>query len=222
MENEAASGVKRVLVASAYILFVMLVITVVGWIMIPDGQRIVTHTNHMGQPDGYSSKAVGLLGLPIFALILAGILVLLARIENLSSVVTVLWVAAMTPFVVLQGLTVWTALGRKADMNAIIWGTFGLLLIVVGNYFPKLRRNRISGIRTPWTLSSELSWNKTHRIGGKLTVLYGLVILVCAFLLDSMALIHVIVGMGLPYVIFLFIYSYVIWKGDSGRSSLSM
>lgn len=217
MENEATSGVKHVLEASAYILFIMLVLTVVAWIKIPDGQRIVTHWNAMGQPDGYSSKAFALLGLPITTLVLAGVFVLLARIENLSSVPTIVWVAALSLFVVLQGLTVWTALGRKADMNAIIWGTFGLLIIVVGNYFPKLRQNRISGIRTPWTLSSELSWNKTHRIGGKLTVLYGLVILVCAFLLEPIAILRVIIVLGLPYVIFLFIYSYVIWKGDPDR-----
>ncbi|MCE5322832.1 SdpI family protein [bacterium] len=222
MEDETTSGMKQVLTAGAYILFIMLVLTVVGWINIPDGQRIVTHWNIKGQPDAYSSKAVGLLGLPVVTLVLTGIFVLLARIERLSFVKTIIWIAAMMPLVVLQGLTVWVTLGRKADVSAILWGTFGLLLIVIGNYFPKLRQNRISGIRTPWTLSSELSWNKTHRIGGKLTVLYGLLILLCAFFLDSVALLYVIIAAGLPWVLFLFIYSYVIWKGDPGRSPSSI
>ena len=37
------------------------------------------------------------------------------------------------------------------------------------------------GIRTPWTLSSEENWNKTHRLGGKLWVAAGLLIVVCGF-----------------------------------------
>jgi uncharacterized membrane protein len=214
MENEAASGMKRALIAVTYIFFIMFVLTVTAWIKIPDGQRIVMHWNLVGQPDGYSSKTFGLLALPVFTLILAGIFVLLTRTGSISWANTIIWVAAMAPMVVFQGLIMCTALGRRMDVGAIIWGTFGLLLIVVGNYFPKLRQNRISGIRTPWTLSSELSWDKTHRIGGKLTVLYGLVILVCAFLLDPIAMIYVIVGMGLPLILFLTIYSYVVWKGD--------
>lgn len=50
-----------------------------------------------------------------------------------------------------------------------------LLTIIFGNYMPALKRNWfISGIKTPWTLSNEDVWNKTHRLGGKLFVLAGI------------------------------------------------
>lgn len=208
--------------ASAYILGIMLILTVVGWIKIPDGQQMVTHTNWRGQPDAYSSKTVALLGLPIATLVMAGVFTLLARIQNLSSVKTIMWIAALTPMVVLQALSICYALGRKLDVSVVMWGTFGLILILVGNYFPKLRRNRISGIKTPWTLASELSWNKTHRVGGKLVMLYGLVMLLGALFLDAAALLGVIIAGAVALVLFLAIYSYTVWKSDPNRSRLSL
>ena len=46
---------------------------------------------------------------------------------------------------------------------------------VIGNYLPKVRPNYLMGIRTPWTLASDLSWQRTHRLGGRLFVIEGLV-----------------------------------------------
>ncbi|HDM23196.1 MAG TPA: SdpI family protein, partial [Methanomicrobia archaeon] len=39
------------------------------------------------------------------------------------------------------------------------------------------KRNWFIGIRTPWTLSSEDVWNRTHKIGGKLFKVLGLVVI---------------------------------------------
>ncbi len=38
----------------------------------------------------------------------------------------------------------------------------GLMLIVLGNYMPKVPQNWFLGIRTPWAISSEANWKKTH------------------------------------------------------------
>ena len=58
----------------------------------------------------------------------------------------------------------------------------GILLAVIGNYMPKCRLNYTMGIRTPWTLSSEENWNKTHRLGGKIWVAAGILIAASGFL----------------------------------------
>lgn len=218
MESTSPSSIRPVLVASAWVLSIMLIITLVGWIMIPDGQQMVTHSNLQGIPDAYADKSTALLGLPITTLIMAGVFMILALVQNLSSVKSIMWVAALSPFVVLQAVGIANALGRKIDVGVVMWGTFGIILIVIGNYFPKLRMNRISGIRTPWTLSSELSWSKTHRLGGRLTILYGLVVLCGAILLDSVAVLKVIIAGGLVLVLFLSVYSYSVWRSDPNRT----
>ena len=47
--------------------------------------------------------------------------------------------------------------------------SFGMLLFfcLVGNYLRTVRSNFFVGIRTPWTLSSETVWRKTHELAGK-------------------------------------------------------
>ena len=56
----------------------------------------------------------------------------------------------------------------------------GLLFVVIGNYLPKARRNYTIGIRLPWTLANEENWNRTHRIGGFLWVIGGILMIIMA------------------------------------------
>lgn len=58
----------------------------------------------------------------------------------------------------------------------------GLLFLFIGNIMPKFRSNFYMGIKTPWTISSEEVWRKTHRLGGKCFFLAGLLCLLCGFL----------------------------------------
>ena len=72
------------------------------------------------------------------------------------------------------------------NTTAVLTAAIGVMLIVMGNFMGKIRSNFVFGMRTPWTLSSELSWNKTHRLTGKLFMLWGLVVLGL-----SLSLIHI-------------------------------
>lgn len=53
----------------------------------------------------------------------------------------------------------------------------GLLIMVLGNYMGQIRFNYTVGIRTPWTLSNETVWRKTHRMAAPVWVLGGIVII---------------------------------------------
>lgn len=100
-----------------------------------------------------------------------------------------------------------------------------MLFIVLGNYMPKTRSNWFVGIRTPWTLSSEETWVKTHRFGGKLFVLIGIMLVASGIMRPdwvALALLPVSLAVGA----LLWVYSYVVWKRDishqrPGDSSLS-
>jgi uncharacterized membrane protein len=91
----------------------------------------------------------------------------------------------------------------------LLGGGLGLLLILIGNYMPKLPQNWFVGIRTPWTLSSEVIWRKTHLLGGWLFALSGLVFMLCAILKVSIvvpmvSLIAVALFSGVIYPLYLF------------------
>ena len=65
-------------------------------------------------------------------------------------------------------------LGYAVSLNRILPIGMGIMFMIIGNYMGKVRQNYMFGIRTPWTIASELSWNKTHRMGGWLFFGFGL------------------------------------------------
>ncbi|MDR3587220.1 MAG: SdpI family protein [Desulfosporosinus sp.] len=42
----------------------------------------------------------------------------------------------------------------------------GIMFMLMANVLPRIQPNWWIGFRTPWTLSSAESWNRTHRLGG--------------------------------------------------------
>lgn len=67
-------------------------------------------------------------------------------------------------------------------IEVVIQMLAAVLMMVVGNMMPKFRQTWFCGFKTPWTLSSERVWAKTHRLGGRLYFAAGLVVLAGAFL----------------------------------------
>ena len=92
----------------------------------------------------------------------------------------------------------------------------GAFFIVIGVILPKVHPNWFVGIRTPWTMTSDLSWNSTHRLGGWLFAVIGAATLVTGFIMPKAALWVLLAGGG-AVVVALFAYSYVVWKGDPAR-----
>ena len=90
----------------------------------------------------------------------------------------------------------------------------GGLFIVLGNMMGKVRSNFMFGIRTPWTLSSELSWNKTHRLGGRIMMAVGFITIVASFLLSLEWAFYLLIGGLFLMLGIVVVYSWVIYKDD--------
>jgi len=100
-------------------------------------------------------------------------------------------------------------------MNSVTLPAMGCAFIVIGNYLGKLQSTCFCGVRTPWTLASELSWNKTHRMSGRLMFAVGAVTALLPLAPISPALSWgVFVAGTLLIVIAPVAYSYRIWKQD--------
>ena len=112
-------------------------------------------------------------------------------------------------------------------MNGSLWGiTFvstnfnvghfispiiGIMLIVIGNYMPKFKQSFFCGIKTPWALADEENWYKTHRVGGKLWVIGGLLFVIVAFLPQPLMEIILVINL-LVLVVVPYLYSYLIYR----------
>jgi uncharacterized membrane protein len=115
-------------------------------------------------------------------------------------------------------LAVGVALGSDLDLTRIVMIGTGGLFVVIGNYLPKVRPNYMMGIRTPWTLTSDVAWRRTHRLGGRLFVIEGLALMLLAGVgVSGSALVVVLLaGIGILLAV-VFTYSYQVWKTDPDR-----
>ena len=92
-------------------------------------------------------------------------------------------------------------------------------LVLIADLLPKTRRNFVFGVLTPWTLSSDLSWEKTHRLAGRLFMLVGIAGLVSSFALAPEALMFTFILPAVAAALWCVAYSYVVWRSDAGRLS---
>ncbi|MEX0979400.1 MAG: SdpI family protein [Pirellulales bacterium] len=196
----------------------MFIVAAVIWSYVPD--RIPVHWNIRGEVDGYGGRFVGLLLLPLTTLGLYALLLLLPRLDpgyanyrafagayNLIRISLVVFMAA------LYGVTVLAALGQPVDVGTVVTLGVGGLLVVLGNVMGKIRPNWFVGVRTPWTLSSKLSWNKTHRLAGWMFIVMGVLIALTGMLRSDWFL-FVTLGISAAGGLWLVVYSYLVYRGD--------
>ena len=80
-----------------------------------------------------------------------------------------------------------TVLGHLLHIGSMrfVMTALGIMFMLIANVLPRLRPNWWIGIRTPWTLSSEQSWIRTHRLGGQLGIPMGILIMILAWVLPT-------------------------------------
>ncbi len=101
-------------------------------------------------------------------------------------------------------------LGIQFDVMYVVLPAVGLLMLYVGVILPKTKRNWFIGIRTPWTISSDYVWQKTHELGGTLFKILGALILF-SVLVPQYALVIALVPLCV-FVLGLVLYSYRLYE----------
>ncbi|MGO3169307.1 SdpI family protein [Senegalia sp. (in: firmicutes)] len=113
--------------------------------------------------------------------------------------------------IIIHWISIYASLGNNINMQLLVLLGVGSLFIVIGNYMGQIRHNYFFGIRTPWTLASEVVWKKTHRVGRYAFVITGILFIISAFLPGDIS-IAIIIGSTIIMVLFPIIYSYLIFK----------
>ncbi len=189
-----------------------------AWNSFPE--EVPVHFNLSGEPDRYEHKSIGLFILPALNFILYlflhvlpmirpknnDFLLLEDRYRSIRMIAHVLLTFVFFLFAIFS-------LGYSFDLTLVL--TYGLLLmlLLIGNYMSNIRLNYFVGIRTPWTLSNEIIWKKTHRFTAKLWVFSSL---------GMMMILPFIPGVLIGFIAFVLIisiipivYSYVMFRNLS-------
>lgn len=202
------------------VVFLHFVLVAVFYGDLPD--PVPSHWNAQGEVDGFTPKPWGAWLFPMITLGVYLLFVIIPwisphgfRMESFLGVVRILKLATVL-FMFVVGVTViLAARGAPLDPGDIVLPGVGVLLLVIGNYMGKLRKNFFIGIRTPWTLASDEVWARTHRLGGWTLVIAGLVMILTGLTgWPSMAItvtVVVILAALVPVI-----YSFVIYRKLEG------
>lgn len=201
---------KQVITASIIILSFL--VSLYAYPKLPE--TMATHWNAEGIVDNYSSKTFGLFSLPVISLLLFGLFNILPNFDPLKQNVDKFrkyydeFVMVMIWFLFyLHVLSIMQNVGLKFNMLVFTIPAFGLVFYYVGTLVENAKRNWFIGIKTPWTLSDELVWEKTHKMGGKLYK-YSALIIIGGMIFDQYAIWFILLP-AILVSLYLTIYSYL-------------
>jgi uncharacterized membrane protein len=184
---------------------------------------MATHWNLNGTPDGFSSRLVAVAIIPVLLVCMTVLFSVLPKVdprrENYARFLSSYWLIANAVIVFLlvaHALVIASGLGFDVKIDRLMPFGIGLLFVFLGNYLTRVEPNWFIGIRTPWTLSSDTVWRRTHRTGGWVFVTGGLV-LASAVLLPRGAFLPVFVAVIVVMPAIPIIQSYVLWKREQPK-----
>lgn len=182
---------------------------------LPD--KMASHWNLRGEVNGWTDKSVCLWIMPGIMVGLTGIFSVILLIDPLRKnidkffnyyagfiVIFNLFLLAMHGWMILWNL------GIQIPSNVFMPIAMGCLFFYIGIIISHVKPNWFIGIRTPWTLSNEIVWQKTHKLGGILFRIAAIIILLGA-LFPQYILIFMLAPL-LSVALVTLIYSLVIWK----------
>ena len=192
------------------------------WFQLPADAAIAVHWNIEGVPDSYAQKTWGLFVTPLMILALSPLIRFLPalepRREHLKASMKLLattWVGALVVVLIAHMIILLSALGVAVDVMTAIATALGVMFVLIGNVLGKSKSTFFVGFRTPWTLSSDNVWNKTHRLVGKLFMAAGVVIVILPHTGIGSALLSIsMMSAILVPVLIGIVYSFVVWKKE--------
>lgn len=203
---------KRTTILTTIVCLIPVILGIILYPKLPD--TIVTHWDIDGNPNGWESKLVGAIVFPGILVLINIVFPLLLKVDpkynNLNEKIKHIlhWIIPVVS-IFASGSTLAVAMGKDVKIAIIAPMFVGLILVVIGNYLPKMTQSYTVGIKLPWTLNSEENWNKTHRIAGFLWVLGGIVMIIIGALgVGGICFIAIPIIMVLVPVI----YSYLLFR----------
>ena len=200
------------------IIAIQIIVAVYGFAVLPG--TVPIHWGISGQANGYSPKWLGTFVWPLMSIGIYGLIQILLAAgprlggrENTAAnlqIGKIILTSVMLFLLIIQLSALAQTLGVGFDMTMVIMLALSVLFIFLGNYMGKVRRNFWMGIRTPWTLASSVTWERTHRLGGWLFVAVGLIGIPFSFV-PVLRLWGVIVPL-IAVSAFLYLYSYVCYQ----------
>lgn len=208
---EKKNEYKKTMLITSLLILLPMAVGLLLWGSLPE--QIATHFGMNNEPDGWSSKPMAIIGLPLFMLAIQWVVFFLTSYDpkkkNINGKIfrAVLWLLPIISTIIYLSTYI-SALGYSVNIELLVNFLVGIVFIVLGNYLHKVKQNYTIGIRIPWTLNSKENWNRTNRLASWLFIISGLLFILNAFLQQGWLLMIMIIA-----VVFIpFGYSFILFK----------
>ena len=190
-------------------------------------EQVPTHWNMEGEADDWSSRFFGAWLMPLMMAVILVVLRLVPHIdprranyEKFRGAYEAIVILTMAFMLGLHLMLLAVATGVQVSLERVLPGAVGAFFIAIGVLLPRAHPNWFVGIRTPWTLTSDVVWEKTHKFGGILFTASG-ALTVAAALVAPRAATWVLIATGTVTAISVVAYSFVVWKRDKESRSVT-
>ncbi|NMB48699.1 SdpI family protein [Candidatus Kuenenbacteria bacterium] len=200
------------------ILFVIVSIVLSFYFYAHFPARVATHWNIQGQVDGWSSRGFAAFFFPLLNLAIYLLMLYIPYLDPKKSnyekfhtayhAVKAVLVIFLTLIYFVVSLN---ALGYAVPVNLVVPLGIGILFIIIGYYLDRVKQNWFMGIRTPWAMSSETVWQKTHHFGSRIFMLSGFLLMIASFLSQWFWAFLLIIFL---LVLSTFLYSYLVYRQE--------
>jgi uncharacterized membrane protein len=187
------------------------------------------HWNFQGAVDDWAPKEIGLLIGPAINIVMYFLFLLLPRLDpgganykffQNSYKALRLTIAGFLFFLFI--LVFLSGLGQTLDIGRLVIYFTLIFFLIVGNFLSTFRSNWFVGIRTPWTLSSNEVWVRTHRMAGRLWVTSTLIMLFAGFFIPTNLLTIAYFSYVALIILVPIVYSYMLYKKLEIKNSQSI
>jgi uncharacterized membrane protein len=206
------------------IAIVLLPFIYLGYIWNELPSEVPIHWNLEGEIDGYGKKGTLVLVpimLPLLIYIMLSIIPKIDpknrlnqmgdKLQNLKLILT-LCMSVLALFIIYSSKN-----QSFTNQNYPILG-IGVLFAVIRNYFQVIKPNYFFGIRTPWTLESEVVWKETHKLAGKMWLLGGIIVIFSSLVFERQFNLNVFLTVTAIIALVPMVYSYI--KFNSEKKSI--
>lgn len=187
-------------------------------------EQIPTHFDLSGTADKFSSKYNAIYTLPLVSFLLVFFINGMMKIspKQYSAEQSESAVAKLMTAITLFLMMIYFAMIKEANepqqwMFRMLPLGFSLLIVFMGNYFSKIQKNFVTGLRLPWTLASDENWKRTHRFAGKSYVVAGVISFITSLIYPAFWISLTAMAIATVSAI---VYSYVYYTKHENRESV--
>ncbi len=190
------------------------------------GDIIPIHFGIDGKPDQYGSKYFMLL-FPLISTIVGVTMLLVYKYgnntDNYNKYMLLVGVITETLFVSLSIFMIVYAYRYNSenvlDTSKIMMPLIGVMLILMGNFMPKIEKNRTLGFKIYWSMYNEITWQKTHRFTGFVAVICGFLTILLGIFFKEMVNFIILMVLLMVLIVSTTIASYIYYKTEKAKEN---